>query len=840
MGELKICRQAFESNQQIYYPLGWLLVRSSAIAIVCLLFTFSAGFAQSAGNPPISFNRDIRPLFSDKCFQCHGPDEGAREADLRFDLKEHAFADRGGYYAIVPGDADASEMIVRILEADPDDRMPPAETGKQLKPEEIRLLKRWINEGASWSEFWAYQPPQKHPIPEVAGLPPSASWIDKMVQARLAASSLKPSPRADRVTLIRRLYFDLLGLPPRPQDVERFVNDDSPAAFASQVDQLLTSAHFGERLAVYWLDLVRYADTVGYHGDQDQNISPYRDWVINAFNANMPFDQFTREQLAGDLLPARTQQQLVATGYNRLLQTSHEGGLQPKEYRAIYAADRVRNVSSVWMGATMGCAQCHDHKYDPYTSKDFYSLAAFFADIDDEKHFKVGTNSLPTARPPEILLISDENRQKLEAVNEQLGSTRNEIQAVNKQVRENSDSKGPQAGADEWTDQLKRLKTKEKELNQKRLAIEDLGAWTMVTQALETPRMVRILRRGNWLDESGAIVQPAIPEFMGTLELGGRRATRLDLANWLTDPDHGSGLLTARVFVNRVWYLLMGVGISNSLDDFGGQGEPPSNPELLDNLAIEFVESGWDMKQLIRTIVVSQTYQQSSLETPELREKDPLNRLFARQSRYRLPAEFVRDDLLAISGLLNTETIGGKSVKPYQPSGYYRHLNFPVRVYHHDEDEKQFRRGVYVHWQRQFLHPTFKALDAPMRQECTARRPRSNTPLASLSLLNDPSFVEAARTFPGRFLVGDAAFERRLDDAFMLAVSRKPTGTETEVLRQLYESSHQYFAKNPAQAQRLISTGDSPVSIEFEPVELAAWTTVSRAIFNLSETITRN
>ncbi len=814
------------------------MLRISAIAIFCLLTICRAGFAQTFDDQAISFNRDIRPLLSDKCFQCHGPDEDAREADLRFDLKANAFADLGGYQAIVPGNADASEMIVRILDPDPDLRMPPAESGKQLKPEEIKRLQRWINEGAVWSEFWAYLPPRKYPIPEVEGLPANANWIDNMVQARLALDSLQPSPRADPVTLIRRVYFDLIGLPPRPQDVERFVNDHSQAAFERQVDHLLTSSHFGERLAVYWLDLVRYADTVGYHGDQDHNISPYRDWVINAFNANMPFDQFTREQLAGDLLPEPTQQQIVATGYNRLLQTSHEGGLQPKEYTAIYAADRVRNVSNVWMGATVGCAQCHDHKYDPYTSKDFYSLAAFFADIDDEKHFKVGTNSLPTARPPEILLISVENRKKLEAVNDQLASVRGEIQNVKKQVQGNTD-KDPDFKTD-LNDQLAQLKADEKDLNQRRLDIENLGAWTMVTQALKTPRTVRILPRGNWLDESGTVVQPAVPEFLGNLDVGQRRATRLDLANWLTDPDHGSGLLTARVFVNRVWYLLMGVGISNSLDDFGGQGEAPSNPELLDNLAIEFVESGWDIKRLVRSIAVSQTYQQSSLEAPELREKDPSNRLFARQSRYRLPAEFVRDDLLAISGLLNTETVGGKSIKPYQPSGYYRHLNFPVREYHHDEGAKQYRRGVYVHWQRQFLHPTFKAFDAPMRQECTARRPRSNTPLAALSLLNDPSFVEAARTFPGRFLVGNSSFETRLDDAFMWAVSRKPTSMEVGVLQQLFASSHDYFAQNPEEAQKLILTGDSPATIELEPVELAAWTTVCRAILNLSETITRN
>ncbi len=831
-------------------------MRFSTASLLLLTLTTGFVFGQSPASEKISFNRDIRPILSDKCFQCHGPDESAREIDLRFDIQESAFADLGGHRAIVPGDAGASEMVVRILEEDEDLRMPPEESKKHLTSDEIELLKRWIDEGAKWSEFWAYVPATKHPIPNIERLPNSANWIDKMVQARLLTHHVKPSPRADPVTLIRRIYFDLIGLPPHPEDVERFSKDSSPEPYEMLVDRLLSTRHFGERFAVYWLDLVRYADTVGYHGDQDHNISPYRDWAINALNDNMPFDQFTREQLAGDLLPNPTEQQLVASGYNRLLQTSHEGGVQPKEYIAIYAADRVRNLSGVWMGATVGCAQCHDHKYDPYTTKDFYSLSAFFADIDDEQHFKVGTNNLPTARPPEILIISAENRKLLDSVQENIKATRQAIQAAKKRIDEagkqkndgsESDKKGEQSAHDvdinQLSSDLKDLEAKAKRLEKQVKSIESRGAWTMITKSLATPRTVRVLPRGNWLDDSGPVVAPAVPEFMGVVDTDDRRATRLDLANWLTDPDKGSGLLTARVFVNRIWYLLMGVGISKSLDDFGGQGEAPAYAELLDNLTIEFVESGWDIKSLIRNIVLSQTYQQSSLETEELKLLDPYNQLFARQSRFRLPAEFVRDNALAISGLLNTEITGGKSVKPYQPAGYYRHLNFPTRKYQHHRDTKQYRRGVYVHWQRQFLHPTLKSLDAPSREECTAKRSRSNTPLAALALLNDPTFVEAARVFPQQFLVnaeGDDSFDRRLEDAFILAVSRKPTEKENAILRALFDSSLDYFEANPQKAKKLISTGQSPVPIEFEPVELAAWTTVSRAILNLSETMTRN
>jgi len=413
-----------------------LSVSKTRIAFSFALLLFVACFQPSAicaQNDAVSFNRDIRPILSDKCFHCHGPDEESREAYLRFDLEDSA------KQVIEPGNIDDSELISRILSDDDETLMPPPHANKPLEESEIELLKTWVKQGAKFSKFWAYVPPEKHPIPEAGQK--FENWIDQMVVARLRSNEIEPAPMADKTTLIRRLYFDLIGLPPTPTQVESFLADDSGDAVEKVVDELLASKHFGERLAIYWLDLVRFADTVGYHGDQDHNISPYRDWVINAFNDNMPFDQFTREQLAGDLLPDPTEQQKIATGYNRLLQTTHEGGLQPKEYSAIYAADRVRNVSLVWMGATVGCAQCHDHKYDPYTAEDFYSLAAFFADIDDEKHFKSGTNALPTQRPPEILIISDENREELDVATakvktaeEMVKKTKSEIEKLKKQL----------------------------------------------------------------------------------------------------------------------------------------------------------------------------------------------------------------------------------------------------------------------------------------------------------------------------------------------------------------------------------------------------------------------
>jgi len=710
----------------------------------------------------IDFNRDVRPILSQKCFACHGPDAHDRKGKLGLDTEE------GSRKAITPGDIAESEFYYRITTSNEEDRMPPPDHGKALEKEDIATLKAWIEQGAKYEEPWAWVPPKKHPLPETDVEWP-INWIDQFILDRLTREGIAPTSD-DPLTLVRRLHFDLIGLPPTPEVVDAFLSSTNQSvAYEELVDGLLASDHFGERMAIYWLDLVRFADTVGYHGDQPHNISPYRDYVIDAFNDNMPFNQFTREQLAGDLLKNPSIDQKIATGYNRLLQTSHEGGVQPKEYLSIYAADRVRNISGVWMGGTLGCAQCHDHKYDPYTARDFYSMSAFFADIDEAQHFKVGSNALPTKRPPEISVLSRRDREKLAELEKQKADKK-EIDALKKRAR-----------------------------------------MTMITVPIK-PRETRIQPRGNWLDDSGEIVEPAVPAFLGKIEKpDGQRATRLDLANWLTDPVNGSGGLTARVFANRFWYLFYGEGISSSLGDFGGQGSPPVHPELLDNLAIEFYESGWDVKHLVKLMVMSRTYRISSVSSPERDERDPNNQLFARQSRYRLPAELIRDNALAISGLLNTE-YGGASAKPPQPVGYYRHLNFPVRKYQADTDASQFRRGVYTHWQRQFLHPMLKAMDAPSREECTARRPRSNTPTAAMVLLNDPSFVQAAEAFAKRIeSEGGDDFAQRLDFACKLALSRSPDAIEKRALTELYESDP--------------TTG---------------WKAVARALLNLGETTTRN
>jgi len=809
----------------------------------------------------VDFNRDIRPILSDKCFHCHGPDEETREADLRLDSFKGAT--EGGEFAtpIEPGKPDASEVMARILETDPDDIMPPPDTHKKMTEKEIALFRQWIIEGAPYDEPWTYKNPVKHETPPIMTNDWPVNWFDQFILARLESEKLPPSPDADPITLLRRLHFDLIGLPPTPAVVERFTTAYSAnpqKAIEAEADRLLASSSYGERMAIYWLDLVRYADTVGYHGDQDQNISPYRDYVINAFNKNLPFDQFTREQLAGDLLPNPTPEQEIATGYNRLLQTTHEGGLQRAEYRAIYQADRVRNVSAVWMGGTVGCAQCHDHKYDPYTARDFHTLGAFFADIDDEQHFSAGTNSLPTRRPPEIPVFTAAERETLDSLDAQLkqlsNNQGNEITRLvaesasrgdlAKKEKDSQKKKDLEAALKRTDDALAKLISEDhlvewKTTEAARKKIESSARLTMVTIALKEPRVTRIMARGNWLDESGEIVPPAVPHFMPQIEKEGRQ-TRLDLAHWLTDPKNGTGGLTARVLANRLFYLYFGTGISRSLGDFGGQGQPPANPKLLDRLAVEVYESGWDIKHLVRLLVTSRAYRQSSLTPSSLRERDPYNQLIARQSRFRLPAEMIRDNALAISGLLVNE-VGGASIKPYQPAGYYRHLNFPPREYRQDTDNRIYRRSMYLHWQRQFLHPMLKAFDAPSREECTAERPRSNTPVAAMNLLNDPAFVEAARVFAQRILTESTPNNTdRLKHAFLLALNRAPTEDESTTLGELFSYAEADFQKNPPSAKALINIGLSTPSADIDPITLATWTTVTRALLNLSETTTRN
>ena len=692
-------------------------------ARVCMAFALAFGVARQIDAAPVEFNRDVRPILWDNCFACHGPDQAARKAGLRLDTREGLFATlKNNSQVVAPGHPAESALLSRMLHADPDERMPPPESKKALSPIQIKTVRAWIEQGAPWQGHWAFIPPQRPTPPATRNTAWANNAIDQFILARLEKERLPPSPEADRRALIRRLHFDLTGLPPDPEVVDAFVADASEGAYEKAVDSLLESERFGERMAVYWLDLVRYADTVGYHGDQEMNISPYRDYVINAFNANMPFDQFTIEQLAGDLLPNPTLWQKVASGYNRLNMTTEEGGAQPGEYLVKYAADRVRSTATVWLAATMGCAECHDHKFDPYTQRDFYRFAAFFADIEE-----MGKYTGRMGRPPEMVVPTPSQAKLLQEIESKIPELQQRVATLKKQLdaaptnaevrlalrikiekRNKEDQRLVTEFYEKHAPELGRAQRDlDDRLNRKK-ALEAKMRRTLISVSVD-PRETRVLHRGEWMDTTGETVQPGTPAFLPPPESDAARLTRLDLARWFVSRDNPQ---TARAFVNRLWKLFHGNGISKILDDLGSQGEWPTHPDLLDWLAVEFMDHDWDIKRMVKLIVMSATYRQTSVTPLGLRERDPDNRLYARQSRWRLEAEFIRDNALAVSGLL-VDRIGGLSARPYQPAGYYKHLNFPRRQYTSDKNENQYRRGVYTHWQRTFLHPGMLAFDAP-------------------------------------------------------------------------------------------------------------------------------
>lgn len=774
-----------------------------------MLLALPLGAARGQSAESVDYGRDIKPLFSNSCYTCHGPDAAQRQAGLRLDVVREAIDDSG---VIVPGDPENSELLVRLASEDPDLRMPPGDSSRPaLTPDQVEQVRRWIASGAGYLEHWSYAPLAAPEVPQVQASVWVRNPIDAFVAQRFEQAGVQPAPEADRRTLIRRLSFDLSGLPPKPGDVEAFVADKRPEAYDDLVSRLLASEDYGQRMAAYWLDLVRYADSIGYHSDNPREVSLYRDYVIAAFNANLPFDRFTIEQLAGDLLPDPTREQRIASGYNMLLQTTEEGGAQAKEYLAKYSADRVRNVSEVWLGTTMGCAECHDHKYDPFTAKDFYSLAAFFADLQEPGVGHRTETPVPTA--------DGLARQQ-------------ELEAAVAAAQQKLDAAGTEA-ADKAAAELarQRLKTCQDEL----AAFNKTLPVTLIARS-GPPREIRVLPRGDWLDDSGAVVEPAVPEYFGRLPDGAHRPTRLDLARWLVAPQNP---LVARTIVNRLWLLFYGAGLARTVEDMGSQGEPPTHPELLDWLARGYIDSGWDTKQLVRLMVTSATYRQSSEPGPGMRQRDPENRLLARQARYRLEAEMVRDAALSVSGLL-VDRVGGPSVKPYQPAGYWAHLNFPTREWVQSEGPDVYRRGLYTHWQRTFLHPSLLAFDAPSREECTARRPRSNTPQQALVLLNDPTYVEAARVLAELMLrEGGSEDAARVDFAFRQVLSRLPEDGEREILLQLKEQHLQQFRADLSSAEQLLGVGDRPRSSDLDAAQLAAWTSVARVILNLPESIIR-
>ena len=1016
------------------------------------LCTFAAS---SQADEKINFSRDIHPLLSANCFACHGPDDKARKAKLRLDTPEGAFKVHDGKAAIIPNDAAKSEIIRRLLTTDPDDHMPPPDSGKKnLTTQQIDLIKTWITQGADYTGHWSFQPVKALPLPSIRNPQFAARLnspksirnpIDNFIFARLEKEGLEPSPEADRPTLIRRVTLDLTGLPPTLAEIDAFLKDTSPDAYEKAVDRLLASPHYGERMALEWLDAARFADTHGYHIDAGRDMTRWREWVIDAFNSNLPFDQFTIWQLAGDLLPSATLDQKIASGFHRNHMINFEGGAIPDEYHTAYLVDRVNTTATVWMGLTVACAQCHDHKFDPIKQKEYYQLFAFFNNVPENGLDGNKGNAAPLLKTP-----SHSQQQKLDelaaqikqleqslavpnpeadAAQAQWQTTASQIKQtlwtlldpaeftskggakleklVNKSIRatgpnptretytirvdsvppgitafrfevlpdESLPGKGPgrsangnlaltefklfvngnplklkSASADfsqkdfppanaidanpatAWaifpqvgkphhlivslaeplaagasvtavvefnsnfgshhpshfrlgaTDSPnphgssaipgaiattlaipadKRSTTQQSDLRQffrtnistafkapaaqiaelqnTQKQIETAEQTTMVMQEMPTPRDTFLLMRGQY-DKPGEKVTADVPAALPPLPTDAPH-NRLGLARWLTSKDHP---LTSRVIVNRYWQMYFGTGIVKTAEDFGSQGEWPSHPELLDYLASRFMESGWDVKAMQRLIVTSAAYRQSSRTTPDLTAKDPENRLLARGPRVRLPAEFIRDQALAISGLL-TDEIGGPSVSPYQPAGLWEELmsredgkNWTAQTYTQSHGKDLYRRTMYTFWKRTSPPPTLSTFDAPDREVCIVRRSRTNTPLQALILLNDPTYIESSRKIAERILTeAGPTVDERLTFVFRLATARPPTPIELDVLRQAYDKQSAKYRASPELANKLLKVGELPANEKLDKPELAAWSMISSIILNLDETITK-
>lgn len=758
----------------------------------------------------IDFDRDIRPILSNNCFTCHGPDERNRKADLRLDIKDAALADLGGYRAIEPGHADKSELVRRIVSKQRSQQMPPPRSKKSLTPQQINLLKEWINAGAPWAEHWAFVKPHRPQLPEVKHQEWPKNGIDSFVLARMENEGIKPSPPASKEKWLRRVTLDLTGLPPTLAEVDAFLSDGSKNAREKVVDRLLASPRYGEHMALAWLDAARYADTNGYQQDRTRTMWPWRDWVIRAFNENMPFDQFTMEQIAGDLLPNATREQKLATGFHRNHMLNGEGGRNAEESRVEYVVDRVDTTATVWLGLTMGCCRCHSHKYDPITQKEFYRFYAYFNNIDEVGGVDRGGNAKPVMSLP-----TTDQEKKQSNLREQIAKLQNEVKNI--QNKENK------AKTQQELDAAKKALSK----------LEKSILEVMIMQDRANPRDTYLLKRGEWdqHDKSEKLF-PDVPQILHDLP-NNAPANRLALARWLVHPDNP---LTARVTVNRYWQHFFGTGLVKTVEDFGSQGERPSHPRLLDWLATEFQRSGWNVKHMHKLIVLSATYGQTSKVTDELLKKDPYNRLLSRGPRFRLPSMVIRDQALAVSGLL-VEKIGGPPVKPYQPPGIWFDLSLGKIRYQRDSGESLYRRSLYTFWRRS-VGPTL-FFDTPARQVCEVRQLRTNTPLHALTLMNDDTYMEASRVLADRIMTQKDNLSERLNLAFRMATCRLPSEQESRMLIQVYQKVLGRFQSDPESAKQLITVGEYRTNTNHNPVELAAYSSVCNMILNLDEVITK-
>ena len=779
-------------------------------------------------DPAAFFESKVRPVLAEHCFSCHA--ERVQTGGLRLDSRAAMLKGGKRGPSVVPGNS-AKSILLHAVRHEGGLAMPP---GGKLKPAEIAALEQWVKMGAPWPEaaagsggLWSLAPLQRPAVPKVK----NAAWVrnpvDAFVLAELEQRGWKPNGYADRRTLIRRVSLDLTGIPPTPEEVDQFVADRSPDAYEKVVDRLLASKHYGERMALHWLDLARYADSDGYHDDTDRAMWGWRDYVIQAFNQNKRFDQFTIEQLAGDQLPTPTLEQKIASAFNRLGPTSSEGGAIPEEYLAKYAVDRVNTTGSVWLGLTIQCAECHDHKYDPISAKDFYRFFAFFNQVPEQVLYR-GADA-----PPVLAVPLPEQTAQLAEYDRQIAA----LEAAAKMRADAPDAKAEEGRVAEVNKKLKAVRHNRTEL--------DRLTKLRIMADLPERRPTHILLRGDYRTPGEAVL-PGVPAALGALPEG-KVASRLDLARWLVSRENP---LTPRVTVNRFWQMIFGTGLAKSTDDFGARGEKPSHPQLLDWLAMEFREGPvgggvpWDVKRLLRLIVTSATYQQSSAFTPQTVARDPANRYLARGPRFRLQAELIRDNALAVSGLLDrNRAVGGISIKPYQPGDLWRELSAgdqEAKGYVQDHGPNLYRRGLYVFWKRSILYPSLAVFDAPKREVCSLQRPITNTPLQAFATLNDVTYVEAARVFAQRVLEqGGATAESRLTYAFRQALARPPSAAERKVLTRLHQSTLAHYTQHKEAALKLLTVGESPRSDKLDPAEHAAWMCVCNAILNLDETITK-
>ncbi|MBX2850681.1 MAG: PSD1 and planctomycete cytochrome C domain-containing protein [Phycisphaeraceae bacterium] len=788
-----------------------------------------AAASESGEQEKVDFAREVLPILSNNCYLCHGPDQDSKEAKLagfRLDIREEAVEDE----MIIPGDPDASPVIDVLTTKKASRRMPPLDSGKpQLKPEQVELLKRWIAEGAEYTDHWAFVKPVK---PEVPELPKGAdpNWasnnIDRFIFAKLHENGLEPNDPADRSRLIRRVYLDLIGLPPTPEQAKAFISDSSPDAYERVVDELLASPQFGEHWARQWLDKARYADSKGFSEDRPRTMWRYRDYVINAYNRDLPFDLFTIDQIAGDLLPNPTLDQLIATGFHRNTMTNDEGGTDNEEFRAAAVIDRVNTTAEVWLGLTVACAQCHTHKYDPIFHDEYFAFYAFFNQSEDADR----KNDAPFIKAPTV-------EQQAQAAKLKQG-----VDEARKALNDAGQKpfvapKDPKAkDAPKPTPEQAKLIEAEKQYNSANNRVPT--ALVMKDLPADQQRETYLFKGGSFLapDKEGGIIEPDTPAVFNPFPEGAPR-NRLGLARWLVHEDNP---LTARVQANRIWEQIWGIGLVETTEDFGFQGSYPSNKPLLDYLAVTYQQDlKWSTKSFIKAIVMTSAYRQNSLHVAEKLEADPFNRLVWRGPRIRLSAEQIRDQALAIAGILKTDRVGGPSVTPYLPDGV---LAQAFNGYRQTESKGAdlYRRGVYTFWRRGSHYASFAAFDAPSRDICTAKRSRTNTPLQAFVTLNDTAFFEAAQMLGRRILAeGGDQLDGRLRHGMWIALQREPNAVELEALRKVYTQSLADYRENP-EAAKDTAVGPSPELPEsMDAAEAAAMTLVGNVLLNLDELINK-